>query len=292
MKLWTIYLITGVRLGGMHMINRDELIEELILRENIRRAIKAIKKRKKNQADNALHEEQQLKELIKKIIILEKEAVADPEKAPHSSTGINVLDKLLKNIIPTFEDDFKSLTTDPKQRLSFRAHVLQGIQNVLAPSRAMEDAAGAVSEDLEWEVGDETVSDEDKFIGVRPQDQPSEESPDDAEDEKEKFTIPGEDLTGRNVALKSFNKVDQQIIDSYEDLENEKDQDTFYDYLITNVKLYFDKFEDELAAVLTEPTTPEYEKAAAEAEGEEIPAEEQPEEPPALGLRDEFADPF
>ncbi len=71
----------------------------------------------------------------------------------------------------------------------------------------MEDAAGAVSEDLEWEVGDEAVSDEDKFIGVRPQEQPSEESPDDAEEEKEKLTITGEDLTGGNVALKSFNKV-------------------------------------------------------------------------------------
>ena len=270
------------------MINRDELIEELILRENIRRAIKSIKKRKKLQSENDLCEEQQLKALIKKIILFEKEAVAD--SPPHSSTGINVLDDLLKNIIPTFEDDFKALTTNPEQRKSFRAHIIQGIQNSLAPSMASDLATQPVSEDLELEVGDEAVSDEDKFIGVRPQDQPSEEVKDEAEDAAEKFTIPGQDLTGRNVALKSFNKVDQQIVDSYEVLANEEDQDTFYDYLITNVKLYFDKFEDELAPALSEPTTPEYEDIADEEEVEEV--EEVPEEPLAPGLRDEFADPF
>jgi len=272
------------------MIDREELIEELILRENIRRAIKSIKKRKKMQVEQSMHEEQQLKELIKKIILLEKEAVA--ENPPHSSTGINVLDDLLKNIIPTFEDDFKALTTDPEQRQSFRAHIIQGIQNALAPSRVMDIATQPVSEDLELEIGDEAVSDEDKFIGVRPQDQPSEEVKDETADAEEEFTIPGQDLTGRNVALKSFNKVDQQIVDSYEVLANEKDQDTFYDYLVTNVKLYFDKFEDELAAVISEPTTPEYEEAAKETSTEPPPAEEAPAELPAPGMRDEFADPF
>ena len=49
----------------------------------------------------------------------------------------------------------------------------------------------------------------------------------------------------------------------------------FYDYLLTNLKLYFDKFEDELAPSLEEPTTPEYEaeKRAEEASAEEIPTE-------------------
>ena len=36
-------------------------------------------------------------------------------------------------------------------------------------------------------------------------------------------------------------------------------QDLFYRYLVTNLKLYFDRFEDELASVLPEPTTSEYE---------------------------------
>ena len=34
--------------------------------------------------------------------------------------------------------------------------------------------------------------------------------------------------------------------------------------MITNVKLYFDRFEQELAPSVDEPTTPEYEKTANE----------------------------
>ena len=40
-----------------------------------------------------------------------------------------------------------------------------------------------------------------------------------------------------------------------------KDKKVFVDYLITNMKLYLDKFEDELATGGEEVTTPEYEKA-------------------------------
>ena len=43
-------------------------------------------------------------------------------------------------------------------------------------------------------------------------------------------------------------------------LADDKDKDIFYDYLITNLLLYFDKFEDELANTLPDVSTPEYEK--------------------------------
>ncbi|MHA2220406.1 MAG: hypothetical protein ACXACY_31430 [Candidatus Hodarchaeales archaeon] len=36
----------------------------------------------------------------------------------------------------------------------------------------------------------------------------------------------------------------------------------FHDYLIANVKLYFDKFEDELAPDVSEPTNQAYQTAA------------------------------
>ena len=44
----------------------------------------------------------------------------------------------------------------------------------------------------------------------------------------------------------------------------------FYDYLVTNLKLYFDKFEDELAGKLEEPTTPEYEATKQEQDAEPV----------------------
>lgn len=81
----------------------------------------------------------------------------------------------------------------------------------------------------------------------------------------EKAAVPDEiDQTGRNIAFSSFKKIEQNILDSYELLDNEKDAKIFYDYLLTNVKLYFDKFEDELSGSVPDVTTPEYEQAKEE----------------------------
>ena len=84
------------------------------------------------------------------------------------------------------------------------------------------------------------------------------------------------------MAFQSFNKVEGPIIDAYELLSNDEDQELFYDYLIANLKLYFDKFESELSPTVEEPTNQAYETAKEEeaAAGEvEAPAEEAP---PAL----------
>ena len=62
------------------------------------------------------------------------------------------------------------------------------------------------------------------------------------------------------MAYETFKQVEKQILDSYDLLEDPEDRDIFYDYLITNLKLYFDKFEDELAPSVKEPTTNQYEK--------------------------------
>ena len=73
--------------------------------------------------------------------------------------------------------------------------------------------------------------------------------------------LEGQEATGRNVANMSFQKIEKSIQDSYALLGDEKDQELFRDYLLTNLKLYFDKFEDELGqGGLDEPTTPEYEE--------------------------------
>ena len=84
------------------------------------------------------------------------------------------------------------------------------------------------------------------------------------------------DSTGRNMALQTFKKIDTSIVDAYVMLDDLQDKDLFYDYLITNLKLYFDKFEEEMADMPdSEPTTPEYaqEKADLAAEDEPITIE-------------------
>ena len=70
------------------------------------------------------------------------------------------------------------------------------------------------------------------------------------------------------MSFATFKKIQGSILDSWEVLSNDEDKELFYDYLLTNLKLYFDKFEDELKPSLPEPTTPEYEKAAGPGGGE------------------------
>ena len=70
-------------------------------------------------------------------------------------------------------------------------------------------------------------------------------------------------------------KIEKAIIDAYDVLSNEEDRELFYDYLITNVKLYFDRFENELEPMVDEPSTPEYdEKISGEEREEDFKLEE------------------
>jgi hypothetical protein len=55
--------------------------------------------------------------------------------------------------------------------------------------------------------------------------------------------------------------MEEKMLDAYDSLANPKDKEIFLDYLVTNLKLYFDKFESELASTVVEPTTPEYDSA-------------------------------
>jgi hypothetical protein len=70
------------------------------------------------------------------------------------------------------------------------------------------------------------------------------------------------------MAYSSFKKIESNIIDSYELLGDPEDKELFHDYLIANVKLYFDKFEDELSGSVDEPTNQAYQTASQEGGGE------------------------
>jgi hypothetical protein len=76
------------------------------------------------------------------------------------------------------------------------------------------------------------------------------------------------------MALQTFRKIDNSVMDAYTILDDSKDKDLFYDYLITNLKLYFDKFEEEMMDMpKTEPTTPEYQAEKEKKEQEDAPVE-------------------
>jgi hypothetical protein len=256
--------------------------EEESLRENIRHLIKFVKKKK-------INEEEELRHIIGSLLdyelysILTEASLPDVDPAPNKSTGINVLEELLKKIIPVLETDYKSLTTNPDQRDSFRAHIINAVVNTLTPARVNTAAGDEESEELE--AVDEEIdisvggSDDDKFIDIRTDAEKATEE--EETDPRAEFAsgVEGADETGRNMAYESFKKVESSIIDSYELLSNPEDQELFYDYLIANLKLYFDKFETELADSVEEPSNQAYDMAKEE---EPEPPEEGGEEPLAL----------
>ena len=66
------------------------------------------------------------------------------------------------------------------------------------------------------------------------------------------------------MAYTTFKKIESQIIDAYDMLSNPEDQELFFDYLIANLKLYFDKFENEIQPSVEEPTNQAYDSAKDE----------------------------
>ncbi len=247
--------------------------QEKVLREQVRNLIRHVRKRRKI-------EEQQAKDSLKHLISLElksmlsEKQVADTKPTPNKSTGINVLEELLKKIIPVIEPDYKSLTTSKEQRDSFRAHMVKYVVDTLTTvdtnNLAGEEEAAGLAEEIDIDIVDD---DNDKFIDIRSDaERKAEEEETAAAEEKDSKLIQGMDETGMNMANVCFDKVETSIIDSFEVLSNAEDKELFYDYLIANLKLYFDKFEDEMDANLEEPTNQAYDMAVSDEENTELPS--------------------
>jgi len=249
----------GDNYNTMKKINRDKLIAEQLIREHI-------KKRISNQLTSRKVIEEKIRTVVRKLL----EAETGTEEA-NKNTGINVLADLLKKIIPAIEADYKMLTSSPEQRESFKNHIVHAVKNTLNPIDAIEMSESIVYEidpsllsekisiDLDTE-DDELESVEGEFIDIE------------GEEEEEFGTgLDDQNETGRNFAADSFKSVEKQIVDAYDMLADDEDKELFYDYLLTNLLLYFDKFEDELAETLPDISTPEYEEEKAEDEAEEAP---------------------
>jgi hypothetical protein len=254
--------------------------EEKMLREYIRRKIS-------NVYSEQQRKEYQLRTVIRSL--LREGDISDVH--PHRSTAINTLEDVLKKAIPTLRTDYKRLTTDDSQRESFRAHILKAMKDSVAPAmnnakygeggallsepsnlEAKEDApeepadedAPDGAEEAADELGDELAALEEADIQIDLTDKEDEEKklnvePDEEPDEKSDFGggLEGMDETGRNMAYTTFRKISQYILDAFDMLANTKDKEVFIDYLLTNTKLYFDKFESELQKTVDEPDSPE-----------------------------------
>jgi len=214
------------------MIDRNKMAQELLLRENIRKIIKYAKNKRRT-------EERMVRKIIRQVL----SEVAVTDKIPHASTGINILEELLKKIVPILQDSYLSLTTNEDQRSSFSSHILNAVVNSLETADTNEDA---LSEAIEIDLGDEDEDSPPEFIDIEDDEVEEEEVP-----EEEEFATgvedQGLDKTGRNIAFQTYKQIEQQILDAYGILGNDEDRGIFREYLLINLKLYFQKFEDEMS---------------------------------------------
>ena len=251
------------------MIDRNEFVQEQILRENVRKAITIIKKRRTHMTLVEQKNDVMLRNIIRSLVN-EGSAVADVAK--HDSTGINTLEDLLRNtnILSVLETGYKSLTTDKSQRISYRNHILAAVEKALAPEESRKEAGedeelGApVNEDITIDIEDRPEDDPD-FISVE------DEVPEEV-DPKDEFGLSGEDKTGRNRAFTDFQDIEKNILTAFDDLDNAEDTVMFEEYLLKNLALYFDKFESALQTNVEEPALAA--AAVADTEIEDTSAEE------------------
>jgi hypothetical protein len=227
-----------------------------------------------------------------KQLIREAEATGGSPETPSDITAMNFLKNLLKNIIPSLEEGYKELTSSKGQRVSFRKHILNAAENLLNNLDADPEVIDNEGlEEITIKVGDDDEKPE-GFIDIYGDEGKGEDSEEELPPEEEfarglegrKF-----DKTGRNAAFESFNKVHNQIENEYSKLDpdavvegrEETEREIFRDYLLLNLKLYFDKFEEDLSSNPDpeEPTTPSEDEFVRTGEervgGEElIPPEE------------------
>tara|TARA_Y100000592_G_scaffold10003_1_gene14189 strand:+ start:5512 stop:6357 length:846 start_codon:yes stop_codon:yes gene_type:complete len=271
----------------MNTISRQNLIAEELIRSHVRKRIEENLKQK-NLAES------KIRHIVRKII---SETAAGTEE-PSQYTGINVLASLLEKIIPIVEDDYKMLTTSEEQRESFRNHIVHAIKNSLRPIEAATQAEN-LPENFEFMIDQDALL-EKITIDLDPQADGEEEQSIEGEfidinqgdDVDSQFVqIQDQNETGRNFAATTFKQIEKQIVDAYDMLADEEDQNLFYDYLLTNMLLYFDKFEDELQANLPDATTPEYEKEKEKESSEEQEAASSAEETTETGEETETEEP-
>ena len=237
--------------------------QEKRLRLKIRKGLKEFFNSKAQEHEGSIAkilEEHQLRLHLRGIIFEQTLSEAeDPTVDLHDNTGINTLKDLMKNtnVLSTLRGVYKTLTTDVEQKKSFRAHIVKWVQDTLAPVKLNDTEDGEqLSEEVDIDIqGIEA----EKFIDAS--DGSEKEVPFEEPEEEGFSAISGEDTTGRNKAERVYPAIEKSVVDYYGELDNPEDQEMFYDYLIANLKLYFDKWDSEMSVGVEEPTSDEYDQA-------------------------------
>ena len=281
------------------MNDRQEIVDELILREQIRKIIRIVKERKRKEETLRLNEEKELRSIIRKIIL--SEGTINPvDSSPRSgSTVENALELLFRDTREVVLQAYQVLA-EPEERRGFFAGFLAGLRNRYdefdgitdVPS---EDEQGKLKEDIDIEIDDDEASPRSRlFI-------PGEEEPKEEPEEESPPVLPPEEATpfykfGYNNALDLIDdtNVATQNLETYEQFTKVGDQERaniYRDWAIINYGLHMANTEEEITGVYPElpaEFAAEMEKFEADRGPEELPPPEEEEfSPPVPGAEDE-----
>ena len=230
------------------MISRIQLIKEEMLRDYIRKSLK--------QKDRLVEQqENRLRSVIRQMI---NEAT---EADPSANTGINVLEELLNNIATQFKDNYKMLTSEPSERISFIKHFIAFVNDALNQEKMNDEAADIAAammadevpveddkglDDLEEDI-DVSVGEEEEVSGES-EEQEAGMFPDvdkDKDEDESWINIEGCNPDGRARAILAFKDIKKKILDAYSTIGG-KNAELFKTYLIKNLDAYRKQAEKEI----------------------------------------------
>lgn len=163
------------------------------------------------------------------------------------------------------------------------------------PTQAAEEEPAKGKEELEEEI-DVDVDDDAEDVDAKPAkaapiatpdqkgadpanfaqlDKAEEQNLDKQVKSKEFIKLPGQDPTGRNIASETFPLISTSIAEDYAILSLQKDKEDYKNYMLANLKAYFDQYEQKIAANVSEPYSAEYEKVKGQYTKYEQPSGEQ-----------------
>lgn len=208
--------------------------EEKVLRSHVRKAIKVVRERREQ---TKIKEEQKLRSIVRNMIY-------EAKKVPKwESYGKNNLDVMFMktNFLDALETGYKSLTTTRTQRDSYKTHVIQNVKKTLNLERA-KDIQGDQSIELTEEEDINITVGGGELMGLSP----DEEKVKEEDGELEEFRIEGDDYSGLREAYEAFHLVEDTLLKFWKKMDLNEDKETFYDNLVEQLNLYFDKWEGEL----------------------------------------------
>ena len=244
------------------MSAHKKITEEIQLRNLIRKAIKFKLKQNKQ---NSLLEENQLRKVIRHYILEAKEIDSDKNPAPYNSTALAALAEGFNEILKTVKDGLRGLQR-PEERLSYRMNMLhlfkrsfkrfEGFDLAQAPG----EEGGVVGEGEMNEQEEESLKvtlDLDDSARVMPSDKSEDErfTPKEKSDEekaKEDFEqerVGGTDETGAIRAFTTWDNsnIEQTLSAARQLLPRPEDKQEMKEYCLYNIDLWMLTYEKEIS---------------------------------------------